>query len=191
MPAPYWLLAIPLYHKGVNTRAGYTLVELLVVIVISAFLSTAMIVYSSKSRTMLTVTIEKATLAQVLQRARSLAISTYNQPSPPCAVGVAINYVNNSYSLERVDSVNCVITNLSGVGVTKTVLENFSLNPQVRFKNVSGQSLQYVMFVPPEPTFQPWLSDIATTSAGILVLTSGDGTQASQVKVSEFGQINF
>lgn len=178
-----------MYYKRVKSRAGYTLVELLVVIVISALLSSAMIVYSSKSRALMTLMTEEAAVAQVLQRARSLAISTYNDPTPPCAVGVAINYADNSYSLERVDSANCAISNMSSVA--HTTLQRFLLPPQVKFVNDGVKSVQYVMFVPPDPLFQPWISDIATTSVGLVTISSLDGAQQSSIRVSEFGQINF
>lgn len=173
-------------------RAGYTIVELLVVIVISALLTTAMIAYSSKSRAMLAAMVEKATMVQVLQRARSLAISTYSNPSPHCAIGVAIDFNTNTYALQEFDSPNCVLTDIGSPSVTRTTIQRYSLNPQVKFVS-QGDSLQYVLFIPPEPSLKLWGNSlIATTSQGSIILGSkAGGENLFSIQVNEGGLINF
>lgn len=173
-------------------RAGYTVVELLVVIVVSAFLTTTMIAYSSKSRSMLAVMADKTTLVQVLQRARSMALSTYSNPNPHCAVGVMMDYDTNTYVLQEYNIAGCAITDPSSPSVTRTTVQEYVVNPQVKLVAQGGQSLRYVLFFPPDPTIKMWGTAPASIPQGAITLGSKTGSEdLSSVLVYENGLINF
>ena len=87
-------------------RRGFTLIELMIVLAISAFLTTIVIAYSNVSQNSVSLSVEETTIAQEIAHARTLAISTYASSSNAtvgnyhaCGFGVEFDYVHNKYSL--------------------------------------------------------------------------------------------
>src|SRR5438105_773284 len=64
--------------KG-GSRSGFTLIELLVSMMITMLLSGFIITYTSGGRAQTTLYVEQAKLGQLVSRAKSLSISTYNK----------------------------------------------------------------------------------------------------------------
>lgn len=82
---------------------GFTIIELLIVVAISAILSAAAIVYTNVARNQTALSIQAATVTGSILHAKELAIATYNA-SPPgspkvCGYGTSFNIASNTYSL--------------------------------------------------------------------------------------------
>jgi prepilin-type N-terminal cleavage/methylation domain-containing protein len=72
---------------------GFTVIELLVVLAISALLSTLAITYSSVSRNYVALSVQESKLTQLILQAKALSIATYasGNGSAACGYGVVIS----------------------------------------------------------------------------------------------------
>ncbi len=73
----------------------------MVVIVISAILSSVAILYGSQGRNQIALSVETAKITQLTLQAKQLAIATYstNPRAPACGYGMYFNIPSSSYSL--------------------------------------------------------------------------------------------
>ncbi len=183
---------------------GFTLVEVLVVVAITTFLAGMVLTYSSTGRGQVALYVEAAKLAQVALRAKSLAISTYNNPDTPCAYGMRINEPNRSYSLFSYKPTSCSAILTGGIDTTPAdqagpyrELETFTLQNEVSFKDApSGNALEYVIFVPPDPMTFIWMkgeSGVAPRidAIGEVILGAVQSSNTQKISISPAGQISF
>lgn len=82
-----------------HDKKGFTLIEILIVLAITALLSSLAIVYTHVGQNQISLSIEESKIAQLILEAKELSIATYSSNSATCAYGVAFNYTNSSYSL--------------------------------------------------------------------------------------------
>jgi prepilin-type N-terminal cleavage/methylation domain-containing protein len=86
-----------------NNKKGFTLIEILIVLAITALLSGLAIVYTHVGQNQISLSIEESKIAQLILEARELSIATYSSNSATCAYGVAFDYASpaasSSYSL--------------------------------------------------------------------------------------------
>lgn len=145
-----------------NRRSGFTLVEVMVVLAVTTMLSALILVYNASTRETLRLFTEKARVAQVVLRAKSLALSTYTTPGDtPCGYGVRFDRQAGSYALVAYRPANCrerssVDTDPENFETVE--LSQFTLAPSLSFgtadDEVDGGENQasYVLFIPPDPT---------------------------------------
>jgi len=189
-------------HVMYAVRSGFTLVELLVVAGITAFLAGMLLVYGSSGREQTTLYVEQAKIVQIIARAKSLAVSTLNRTSAPCGYGVAFHYGSSTYELFRYDiDGDCKdILDPTGFGITSqggdpTIryerLEGFVLPAEVVFES-GNNSLVYAFFMPPDPSTGVFTSagtpPVPTAS---VVLKGRKGVDSLVVTVTRAGQISF
>jgi len=89
---------------AIASRRGFTIVELLVVMAISAMLAGIAITYSNISKNQIALSVEASKIGGTLYRTKDLAIATYNAPARPgstktCGYGMLIDSKNNNYSI--------------------------------------------------------------------------------------------
>ncbi len=84
-----------------NMRKGFTLIEMLIVVAISAMLASIAITYSGTERDQIALSVEQTKIAQFVLQARSLALATYaSQPGTlVCGYGVFFDTTANTYSI--------------------------------------------------------------------------------------------
>jgi len=82
-----------------DDRKGFTLIEVLVVLAITAMLSGLAIIYSHIGQNQISLSIEESKVAQLILEAKELSIATYATNSATCAYGVTFDYANSTYSL--------------------------------------------------------------------------------------------
>jgi type II secretory pathway pseudopilin PulG len=167
---------------------GFTVIELLVVIGITGLLSSYLIIYSGTSREQLALSIEASRLAQVIARAKSLAISTYGASGGLCGYGLHVDYAAQRYSVVSFDSPTC--TGLSALPNTTTTT-SYTLAPEVRLVSASS-SLTDVFFLPPDPKTVLNIGGILVTDqTGSIILEARGGSARKTIRVSSGGQITF
>jgi len=183
-----------------SSRSAFTLVEVLVVIAITSLLSGLILSYSSASRDQVALYVEQAKLSQTFAKAKSLTVSTYNQPEVPCGYGVHVNYPGarplageapNTYTLFSYNPPECgSISVLDPAYRTEIATERLPGN--LVFKDADAASLTDILFVPPNPNTWIWLyGSSGTTTLGEVPITTRSGTLSVTVSVSSAGQISF
>lgn len=185
--------------------AGFTIVELIVVVAITSILSGFIILYGRSSGERVAISTEESKIGQVILRAKSFAISTYaDSHISSCGFGLMVNYPVASYSLvsySKDSGGGCGNISFSNSGRFVT-LENYTLAPGLAFAtDCSGtacpKKLRVVLFVPPDPQTLVWNEppqDIPDPNgSGNIYLTTASGKSAFVVKISVSwaGQVTF
>lgn len=181
-----------------NSRKGFTLIELLITIGLTTLLSTLVIAYSNASRQQTTLYIEGSKIAQTILRAKTLAISTYNQSVVPCGYGVEIDYSANEYALFSYDDGTPSCSTIQSPGAVigaaqKTELNRFSLQRGFIFDQAPLDSLTNVLFLPPAPRTLISLDAQGNVGAspGRIYITAPGSSSRVPVTVNVNGQVTF
>src|SRR5581483_5962861 len=121
-----------------------------------AILSSYMIIYGKVAQNQTTLYVDAARVAEVILRAKALALETYDNPgvATSCGYGVRINYAQRSYTLFSYEpagapaSCGSIATIASA---NRKTISSFSLNPITTF-GPGNNNMYAVLFVPPNPT---------------------------------------
>lgn len=153
---------------SLKSGAGFTMVEIIVVIAITTFMASILISYSHKSGEQIILNTEKAKIAQTILRVKSLTLAGFTQPlsePPPCSYGFYIDYTAKTYSIFEyspvagcdsiLDSNNNPINTdppISPSPLGFKVISTEKLSPEVKFTTpLPADHLVYIVFVPPDP----------------------------------------
>lgn len=195
---------------------GFTLVELLVVLAISAMLSAIAITYTGMERNQIALSVETAKVAGLVLQAKSLSITTYAESSSTCAYGVSFNISADTYSIFAFDPDPSKYggsvppcpdeASVAGTGIAPAEMVqyspdtwNVSLANGVHLQSGgNGDDLAVVLFYPPEPVtlisrdgthfLDPQTTPDMTSAA---YFVTGDGSSNAAVSVNAAGQISF
>ena len=183
---------------------GFTLVEILVVIGVSVVVMGSFIAYNSASRAQIALSVEQAKIAQLILRAKSLAVSSYTQVSGPlsfrCGYGFSVNTSTQSYSLNRYDvsdNTDCDDIYIGPAGFENISavhkLEIYYLDSNLKFPVPAiGDELEDVLFIAPEPkTFLQVGGSLFRRTAKINLETKAAPARRATVSVNPMGQVGF
>jgi prepilin-type N-terminal cleavage/methylation domain-containing protein len=171
-----------------NSRAGFTLIETLVVIGIMSMLSAMLIAYNHSSTAQLALTTDQANVAGVLNRAKALALEKYSPNLGGSAIACAygVHFTTSSYAIYG------VLANNNCNGVT-----NYTYSGSVSQINVQTLKLDAgLVFASGTPTdiyFIPPYLEASSSPAGAMTVTlqiPANGATAA-VSVSPGGGVNF
>jgi len=184
------------FYFLLSRKKGFTIIEVLVAVSITIFLSSALILYNSRSREQTSLYLEQGKVAQIISRAKSLAISTYARENN-CGYGVRFDYANSKYYIFAYGGapVNCATVAQDGIDLQfeseVAGFPPFQLNPVLIFG--SGQNrLTDVLFIPPDPeTVIMTEGDAFPVENGTVYLQTKDGLAGVSVKVGVAGQITL
>lgn len=181
-----------------KANSGFTLVELLVVIGITALLAGLLVLYGSTGRQQTILSIESTKISQLISRAKTLSISTYEDPSSPCGYGVRVDYSARTYALTSYKvSPDCksVASSSQSISIQSTETQNtFSLPAGVTFNSDPSlqNKIQDVFFVPPDPkTVISVGGGLLRDITGYIYLTTADGSATRRISVNASGQITY
>lgn len=139
-----------------SRRSGFTLVEVMVVLGVTMMLSTIILVYNNSTRETLRLFTEKARIAQIILRSKSLALSTYAVGGEvPCGYGVQFNRPAGTYALVAYRPRDCRIRGGVDTSADFDVVESsqFTIPSSLEFGGEGdGSDASYVIFIPPDPT---------------------------------------
>lgn len=142
---------------------GFTLIEIIVVVGITALLSSILIIYSQRSREQILLNVEKAKIAQTILRVKSLTLAGFTKPTsdpPPCSYGFYIDYAASTYSIfeykppapatcDDIFTANVINTTPPPFGGFK-IISTEKLSPEVKFNLLVADHLGYIVFIPPD-----------------------------------------
>jgi prepilin-type N-terminal cleavage/methylation domain-containing protein len=154
-----------------NNKKGFTLVEILIVLAVTALLSSLAIVYTHVGQNQISLSIEESKIAQFILEAKELSVATYSSNSPTCAYGVAFNYASSSYSLFAYNAAVaspeyggrqiCPSLASTSVAFDTAAVQQYQSGswqmhtaPGVVLDGSGGaasDTIQYILFYPPDP----------------------------------------
>ncbi|RJQ28888.1 prepilin-type N-terminal cleavage/methylation domain-containing protein [Candidatus Parcubacteria bacterium] len=179
--------------RNLGFRKGLTLLELLVTISLTTLLSSLVISYGHVGRQQVSLYVEASKVAQLILRAKALAVTTYNQPIVPCGYGVEVDYARGVYTLFSYDVPNCNVIALTGINsVNKTPLTSVSVQAGLMLQ-LGLDSLRDVLFLPPNPT-----TLVSTDSSGAIgsrpgkvYLQTPNASANATIVVTQTGEVSF
>ncbi len=183
--------------------AGFTLIETLVVLGILTMLASILISYNGTARQQDALTIETNKIAQIINVAKSLAMSTYGTASATnyCGYGVyfgesacgkGVDYCIFHYPLPSTLNSCDQITSASFLNInSEYIVPNYSYTMDKTISFSGDSNLSAVLFVPPQPLTVLSGQNQPLTGSGVVGLISADGKSRSSVTVSDSGQISF
>ena len=189
-----------------SSRRGFTLVEILVIIAVTALLSAYIVSYQRTGQRQILLYVETQKMAGLILKAKSLAIESFADTSQGnCGYGLAVNYGSGSYGLfyyttstpdTKSKYVQCSAIKKTGVlasGRITALLAATPLNPEIVFRTpVPTDAIYYVLFVPPDPeTLIADNNGNISPSSGAVYLETKDGLAKSTITVNPAGQVNF
>jgi len=184
MTRPFFLSS--LRRTFLNDRRGFSAIEMIVVVSVSIVLAAMALGWSAASRNQVALTVDRTHIIQLLQRAKSLSLSTFSSTSPACGYG--LTFIGNSYNLIRY--VDPVCTSGLGAGGSDEVVETAALSPGVQFTTGPNQVVRAI-FIPPDPKVFLYQSSGAALTDGFIYLTIPGGTSTSTIHIGAGGAIEF
>lgn len=173
-------------------RAGFTLIEVLVVLGVMAIVSSSIISYNSSSRQQVALATETSKLTQLILRAKSLSISTYGAVASVCGYGIELDYANNYYYLSSYElGPSCDTPNVVS---SRNRLETFRVTNGVNLSNiVPGNQVADIIYLPPDPIiYTTGLSDnTVVNQGGSVKLVTANGMADKIISINSLGQVTF
>lgn len=192
--------------KNFRAAQGFTLIEVLIVIAITALLASFIIIYGSTAREQTSLFVEEAKIMNLILQAKSLSVTTLASSTGavielPCAYGFEVDYANNTYSIVayvKDFSGQCLASGGldGGTGNLDTsrivYLPNEVFTPENNLTLVkNSDSLDDVLFRPPEPTTYlfPTAPAAPVLPSRKIYIQSANGATSGVILVSEAGQV--
>lgn len=195
-------------------KKGFTLIEMLVVLAITALLSGLAIVYTHVGQNQISLSIEESKVAQLILQAKELSIATYSTNSATCAYGVHFDLASSTYSLFEYNS--AVVPTGGGREVCPSIGSTSApgavdTNPKVMAMYAAGSwqvhtaqgvvlksgagAIQDILFYPPDPSTLINLSGQSTfqypAPTAYVYLSTTDGSAARTITVNPAGQVSL
>jgi prepilin-type N-terminal cleavage/methylation domain-containing protein len=204
-----------------HNKKGFTLIEILIVLAITAVLSSLAIVYSHVGQNQISLSIEESKIAQLILEAKELSIATYSTNSATCAYGVQFNLASSTYSLfaynDAVSSTQylgrsvCPSLASTSAAIDPNAIQEYAAGswqihtaPGVVLDDDSAASdtIQDVLFYPPDPCTlisldgqTAFLTDCVSgsnpPSEAYIYLSTSDGSLFRTITVNPAGQVSL
>ncbi len=183
-----------------DSRNGFTLIEVLIVVAISAMMAALAVGYSGVERDQMALSVEETKISQFILQARSLAIATYsNSAGAACGYGVAFDTSNETYSIfayvPATTTCNIGKANITWNSVSnsekKYTDETWLIHPQngITFSGASMPAA--ILFYPPDPDTLIFDGSGALMDQASIDLSSSDGQASHTISINSAGQVNF
>jgi len=193
-----------LHNYLLKNREAFTLVEILIVVAISALLSTIVIAFSSLSKNEVSVSVEEAKISQFLFQAKTLAMATYAVSSSTCGYGVSFDYAKSAYSIFAYVPSNATscppASSIENTSISSDNMQKYTdstwnvhLARGVNFLS-SSNSASVILFYPPDPTTLISLDGSTftpQTSSSIYLYPTGGNSYVNHISINSAGQITM
>jgi len=172
---------------------AFTLIETLVIVIITIILSSIMITYSHIGEKQIVLFRDQAKVVEVLNRAKFLALQKFSQTEAdkPCAYGVHFdNNTGNFLIFKDLDSdpltSGCQGNNKYDAS-NNELFEKYELDERLKFQiTPSSGGIFEIVFIPPDPTIKMTPN---ATDATIKIVDKVNSSNNKVIKVNNFGQI--
>ncbi len=195
------------------------MIEILVVLAITALLSGLAIVYTHAGQDQISLSIEESKIAELILEAKDLSVATYAANVKTCAYGVHFNYASSTYSLFEYNTAQPVsgggreicpsLASTTAAGAVSAgsmkIYANGSWNVHVAQGVVlhdggaASDTIQDILFYPPDPytlvniSNNTFLGSFTTPAAptAYIYLSTADGSAVRTIGVNSAGQVSL
>lgn len=167
--------------RKIQSEVGFTLVEVLVTISITAMLASVLLLYSRTGERQILLFREQSKVINMIAEAKSLALQTYIDGASACGYGIHFNLPDTMILFKDL-SADCAASD----NVYSGQAEDFShliLGAGIVF---SATDITDVLFIPPDPTVKLNPDQVS----GIITLQTADGGTSARIKLNNSGQIS-
>jgi prepilin-type N-terminal cleavage/methylation domain-containing protein len=199
-------------HRSSSTK-GFTLIEILVVVAVTAIISTLAIVYSHTGQNEVNLSIEASKISELILQAKQLSVATYSANSQTCAYGVHFDFTDQTYSLFAYDSETSTngsapfcpsFASTTAAGVITADMVPYLGGATFQIPTTQGVVIESssqnndvltdVLFYPPNPATLISVDDATfptpTPSANVYLKTA-DGKSSMTISVTSAGQVGY
>lgn len=181
-----------------NTKWGFTLIEILVIITMLSLLSGILIVYNRTTERQILLFKEQAKIINLILRAKSLTLSTYTKTGSPCAYGIHFDQANKEIRIfQDLDAngttADCATAdNIYDPNSMYAAQENINppsvekLTAQVSF--LDPLQVSDIAFIPPNPDVIITPDPAPLNEAIIDIVISGGISK--KIKINRVGQVS-
>ena len=128
-------------------RSGFTFIETLITMGILLMLTSILLLYNRSGEQQIILFKEKASVVNLILKAKSQSLNTLITDDPICGYGVYIGV--KSYILFKDRAADCRASDLSYTASdSQELIEEHNLSPGLKF---SGSNFQNILFMPPNP----------------------------------------
>mgnify|MGYP001592472138 CR=1 FL=1 len=173
-------------NKHLVRWAGFTLIEMVVIIGVLTLLTSFLILYGRTGERQIILLRDKAKVINIILRAKSLAISTLVEDEPACGYGVYIE--SSRYLVFKDKSLDCASSDRIYSGEAsgeKLVEETFDLDPALRFSEIGAAN---ILFVPPDP--KVFLDGGQTLNEAKISIVTVDNRLKADIIINNAGQVS-
>src|SRR3989344_9601663 len=166
-------------------QSGFTLIETLVTLTITALLIGVLITYNRAGGLQIAVFKDQAKIINTLLRAKSLSLQIFTEAVPACGYGVHFDAANKIFLIFKDLADPCSGSDNRYSGSTED-LEVISLDSQLKFSNLG---LSDILFIPPEPLVVID-GDLGKTGDFLIEIDTLSGGSPKKIKINNFGQVS-
>ena len=200
--------------KQRNNSKGFTLIELMVVVLVSAMLSVLAITYSHVGQNEVSLSLEASKISELILQAKQLSVATYSVNTTVCAYGVHFDYVNQTYSLFAYDSAaplgsgsqlycptyesttaaGVITSDMAPYGGGGTWQVPMMKGVVIESSSLASNVLTDVLFFPPTPITimsRDGSTFSSSTPTSRIYLSTVDNGNKSSISVSPAGQVGY
>lgn len=163
--------------------SGFTLIEVLVILGVTTFLMSILILYSRVGERQILLLRERARLVNTILRSKALAIQTFQQPKEVCGYGV--HFETNRYILfkdVKDAAADCATSDKKYSGSAEDV-EIF----QPENLKLTDLTVTDILFIPPDPA--TLLIPVQTET--VITIATLDSSASVKIKVNNAGQVTM
>lgn len=178
---------LPITRYELRTNKGFTLIELVVVIAVTAMLSSIAILYSRTGESQILLFRDQASVVSAILRAKSLSIQIYAAAAEKiCGYGVHFDASDGSFRIFKDLGTNSCADADKRYSGTNEDVEMFALDAKLKFASLG---LADILFIPPNPTTEIYPALAPGVDSALIVISRQNGSSQVSVKVSQSGQI--
>ena len=173
-------------NRSARLSAGFTLIEILVVVSITVLLSTILVVYSRSGENQAALFKEQAKVIGILLKAKNLSLQSYavEGGGPICGYGVHLDVAKNEFLIFKDSADSCSSSDNKYSGSNED-LEKHLLDSRLKF--LSSEFID-ILFIPPDPTVIID-GDIDKSGQFSVTIESIDGVGIKKIGVNNSGQV--
>ena len=174
-----------------DMKNGFTIVELLIVFAIIAFLSTGLVFYSRSGERQIILFREQTKVVSSIIKAKSLALATFGDNLAPCGYGAHFEAPNKIIVFKEMpveaNDLSCVsIDGVYTAANSAEKQEEILLDKTIKFGELQ---LRDILFIPPDPFIV--IDNNFLKAEALIKIETIDGKFEKIIKVTNSGQITI